>query len=281
MNLKHLGAITLRPVEALSPSAWAEKHRILTKGQSSIPGHWRNANAPYLVPIMDLCGVPGLSVLTVVKPAQVGVSEAFRNVLGWIAHTDPDPVGIALPDERKGRKIVDNRLLPMFRSTPVLQELLTPRTTTWSRTNPPPQRFSSSFNVGRVRRLDGRRPDAPRDLRRVRQICPLVRRAGRSRVPRSGPAPAVQGARAAHHSLHADEPPGRRLDPLRKLADSDSSTSSHVRRAGSASTSPSTTCGSNRGPDQDKRDQAAFIRLNRAAWLECPECKGRIDRDQK
>ena len=99
----------------------------MAKGQSSIPGHWRNANAPYLVPIMDLCGVPGVSVLTIVKPAQVGVSEAFRNVMGWIAHTDPDPVGIALPDERKGRKIVANRLLPMFRSTPVLQELLTPK----------------------------------------------------------------------------------------------------------------------------------------------------------
>ena len=92
MNLKRLGAVTIRPPEKLSPSQWAERHRILAKGQSSIPGHWRNANAPYLVPIMDLCGVPGLSVLTVVKPAQVGVSEAFRNVLGWIAHTDPDPV---------------------------------------------------------------------------------------------------------------------------------------------------------------------------------------------
>ncbi len=32
----------------------------------------------------------------------------------------PDPAGIAMPDEKKGRAIVDNRILPLFKGTPPL-----------------------------------------------------------------------------------------------------------------------------------------------------------------
>lgn len=281
MNLKRLGAVTIRPPEKLSPSQWAERHRILAKGQSSIPGHWRNANAPYLVPIMDLCGVPGLSVLTVVKPAQVGVSEAFRNVLGWIAHTDPDPVGIALPDERKGRKIVDNRLLPMFRSTPVLQELLTPRNHDLVKDQ---IRLRNGFLLHLM--WAGSAASMAADPMRL-AICDECDKY----VPWSGaqadPVSLVQVRLRQYKErglLIIVSTPTNRLGVVwTRFENSPIQLFYFV---------PCPACGKrvhftfdhlrfDRGPDQDKRDQAAFIRLNRAAWLECPECKGRIDRDQK
>lgn len=111
----------------MRPSQWAEKYRTLSRSQSDRFGNWRNANAPYLIGIMDLCA-PGSGVeeLTIMKAAQVGASEALRNVLAFWAHTDPDPVLFVMPDEKSGKKIVGKRLFPLFKTTPVLRQHLTP-----------------------------------------------------------------------------------------------------------------------------------------------------------
>jgi phage terminase large subunit GpA-like protein len=119
--------MVFEPREILKPSQWAEKYRRLAVGQSNIPGPYRNDKTPYGAAIMDLCAVPGLSQLVVIKAAQMGVSECLRNVIGWEAHQMPDPAGIAMPDEKKGRAIVDNRILPLFKGTPVLKKLMTPK----------------------------------------------------------------------------------------------------------------------------------------------------------
>lgn len=115
----------LKPPDALNPSEWAERFRVLRRGQSPRPGPWRNEHAPYLVGIMNLCATPGVEQVNVIKAGQIGVSEAIRNVIGWAAQQDPDPCGITLPNQLKGRQIVDNRLLPMFRTCAPLKALLT------------------------------------------------------------------------------------------------------------------------------------------------------------
>ena len=110
----------------MRPSQWAERYRSLPHGQSPLPGPWENENAPYSRGIMDLAAAPGVAQLNVCKAAQIGVSEAMRNLLGYWAHLDPEPMGLTLPDEGKGRKIVANRVIPMLRQTDVLAELLSP-----------------------------------------------------------------------------------------------------------------------------------------------------------
>jgi phage terminase large subunit GpA-like protein len=99
-----------RPAERLPPSAWAEKHRVLTRTQSARHGKWRNAHAPHLAGLMDLCVRRDIEEITIVKAAQVGVSEALRNVIGYYAYQEPDPILLVLPDEQSGRKIVARRL---------------------------------------------------------------------------------------------------------------------------------------------------------------------------
>ena len=111
-----------RPQAPLRPSEWAETHRRLYR--SAIPGRYRNANAPYLRGIMDIPTRPGCIQANIKKAAQIGVSEAMRNVIGYWAEREPDPVGLTLPDRSKGRKIVKRDLLPLFRRTPVLRRLL-------------------------------------------------------------------------------------------------------------------------------------------------------------
>jgi phage terminase large subunit GpA-like protein len=92
------------PAERLSPSTRAEQHRVLSRTQSARLGRWSNAQAPYLTGLMDLCARRDIEEITIVKAAQIGVSEAIRNVIGYYAHQEPDPILLVLPDERTGRK---------------------------------------------------------------------------------------------------------------------------------------------------------------------------------
>lgn len=111
------------PPEDLKPSEWSPKYRVLSRRQSSRPGRWRNENAPALVGVMDLAVRKSVKEIWVKKAAQVGASEAIRNVIGCIAHLHPDPMLIVLPDEKTGKKIVRKRLLPLFEDTQVLAAL--------------------------------------------------------------------------------------------------------------------------------------------------------------
>jgi len=116
-----------RPRERLRPSQWAQRHRFLKQDQSARTGPWRNEAAPYLKGAMDITARPGLVALNICKATQIGFSEAMRCVLGYWADYEPDPVGITLPDEKKGKDIVSRRILPLFRETPVLRRLMTSR----------------------------------------------------------------------------------------------------------------------------------------------------------
>ena len=120
-----LSAFTVPP--KLKPSEWAAEHIELPRGQSPRPGRLDHRNAPYLPGLIDIAVTPGVTQINVMKAAQVGVSECLRWYLAYMAATDPDPCGIALPDRDKGEKIVSNRIIPMFRRTPALQELATGR----------------------------------------------------------------------------------------------------------------------------------------------------------
>lgn len=111
--------------EPLSPSQWAQRYRVLSRRQSSRPGRWSTEAAPPLSGIMDLALHPRVRKLSICKGAQVGVSEAIRNVVGYLADREPDPVLLNLPNEQHGRGIFADRILPLFEDTPRLRELMT------------------------------------------------------------------------------------------------------------------------------------------------------------
>ena len=117
----------LRWQKPIRCSEWAERYRRLHDDEANISGPWSNDNAPYLRGIMDLGFVPGVRELATPKAAQCGVSEAMRNVMGYIAHHDPGPAALALPDKEKGQQIVSKKVVPLFRRTPALKRLMTAR----------------------------------------------------------------------------------------------------------------------------------------------------------
>lgn len=113
--------------EAILPSQWAAAHRVLERGEAYHYGPWRNETAPYLRGLMDIPLKPGVSEVYIMKSAQGGGSEAMRNLIGFMSEREPDPMGIALPNKEKGESIVRNRLIPLFRNTRSLAQLLTAR----------------------------------------------------------------------------------------------------------------------------------------------------------
>jgi phage terminase large subunit GpA-like protein len=116
----------LSPPARVSAVDWPELHRDLT-GHSSRPGPFRWSHAPYLRGLAKLASAPGVIELNLQKSTQGGGSELARALLGWWADQQPDPAGIMLPNEKKGRQIIENEIIPMFENTPVLRDLFTAR----------------------------------------------------------------------------------------------------------------------------------------------------------
>lgn len=114
-------AAAVVPPPKLTTAEWAERHRKLPLGSSPVPGRWRNSTAPYLVWPMNAADVPGIAQLNFCKAAQIGVSEAIRNLIGARAQQDPEPIGLALPNKDKGEEIMANRIHPLFTQTDTLR----------------------------------------------------------------------------------------------------------------------------------------------------------------
>lgn len=76
---------------------------------------------------MDAFDEPGVMEVVFLKPAQVGWSEAVRNVMGWFIDQEPGPALVVLPSEQSGREIFEERIKPLLHSTPVLKKHLTGR----------------------------------------------------------------------------------------------------------------------------------------------------------
>lgn len=110
--------------ERLVMSQWAERHRIVTNGP--ITGPWRNVTTPYLVGPMDAIDLPHVRRIVLMFAPQTGKTQvAFNALCKWIDQ-DPGPCMYVMPDEKVTKRIARRRILPMFRSTPRVAELLGP-----------------------------------------------------------------------------------------------------------------------------------------------------------
>ncbi len=113
------------PPAGLKPSEWAERYRVLSEAESATPGPWRNDRVPYLVEIMEVLAGPLVEEVILIKSAQVGGSEALRNVLGYWVDQDSGPCLIVFPDENAVKENMRRKIWPMFRSSPRLERRLT------------------------------------------------------------------------------------------------------------------------------------------------------------
>ena len=117
----------LAPEPLTTVSDWADTHRRLSPKAAAEPGPWRTDRAPYLRAIMDALSTNNsIEDVVVMKGAQLGLTEAGNNWVGYIIHNAPAPTLMVMPTESTMKRNSQLRIDPMIEATPVLQEKVKP-----------------------------------------------------------------------------------------------------------------------------------------------------------
>jgi len=132
-NITGAALFTLNANEARQPdppytvSQWADKNRYLSSVASAEPGLWRTRRTPYLREIMDnLSSYSPIETTIVMKGAQIGMSEAGLNFVGYAIHHSPGPALYVMPTVETVKKLSKTRLAPMIEASPALTERISP-----------------------------------------------------------------------------------------------------------------------------------------------------------
>jgi len=103
-----------RPGAHLTPSQWAEKHRVISQGPNA-GQRWSNEMTPYLVEIMDFFASPWARSGVVRKSARVGFTEGIiGNLVGYTIDHDPCPMAVVQPSDGEARAYSKEQLAPML-----------------------------------------------------------------------------------------------------------------------------------------------------------------------
>lgn len=117
----------LKPTARITVDQWADKYRMLSSVASSEPGPWRTDRTPYLREIMcKLSATDPTECVVVMKGAQVGLTEAGNNWLGYVIHVSPAPTLMVMPTEAMVKKNSKTRIDPMIEASPILRERIAP-----------------------------------------------------------------------------------------------------------------------------------------------------------
>jgi len=111
--------------EKLTVSQWAERHRIITNGP--ITGPWRNEITPYCVEPMDTLNAPWVRKVFLQWAPQIGKTQVAFNFMCYLIDQAPGPSMYVMPDEKVAKRISRRRIIPMFRGSPRIRDLMSPR----------------------------------------------------------------------------------------------------------------------------------------------------------
>jgi phage terminase large subunit GpA-like protein len=99
------------PEPNLTVSEWSDRYRVLVSRSAAEPGLYRTSRTPYLRAIMDDLSArnPTRNVI-LMKAAQIGVSEAGNNWIGYIIDQAPGPVMLVQPTVDLAKRFSKQRI---------------------------------------------------------------------------------------------------------------------------------------------------------------------------
>lgn len=111
----------MAPPPKLTISQWADRFRKLSSEASAEPGQWLTSRAEYQRGIMDTISNPKTERVVIMTSSQVGKTEILSNTVGFHIAQDPAPILILQPTLDMAETFAKDRLAPMLRDTPALQ----------------------------------------------------------------------------------------------------------------------------------------------------------------
>lgn len=131
MTLPYLAAFaaSLEPPPYLTPSQWAEKHRVLTKKEASEYGPFRFDRAPFQREPLD-CLAPEhpAEVVVLMWGSALGKSEGVgNNWTGYVADYAPAAMLLVQPTIGEAEKYSKKRIAPLFEQPPLAAKVRAPR----------------------------------------------------------------------------------------------------------------------------------------------------------
>ena len=117
----------LTPDPALTVSAWADQHRILSPRGASEAGPWRTSRTPYLQELMDALSPrhPAQRVVFM-KGSQLGASESGCNWIGYVIHHAPGPMLAVQPSVELAKRFSQQRIDPLIEESTSLRAKVAP-----------------------------------------------------------------------------------------------------------------------------------------------------------
>lgn len=114
-------ADAVKPRARVTVAEWADDKRILSSKASSETGKYSTARTPHLKAIMEaLSAHSPVQRVTVMKPAQGGVTELALNWIGYVMTECPASMLVVVPTLELRKRWVLQRLNPMLEVTPEL-----------------------------------------------------------------------------------------------------------------------------------------------------------------
>lgn len=111
----------IKPLDRLTVSEWADRHRFLSKESSAEHGKWRTDRAPYQRELMDVVANKTVKKVVVMSSAQIGKSEILLNCLGYFLDYAPAPTLLIQPTLEMAQAFSKDRIAPMLRDSPCFE----------------------------------------------------------------------------------------------------------------------------------------------------------------
>lgn len=118
LNIINAGRKLFDPVPPVAVSVWAGNSRFVSREESARPGLWDNSITPFAVEPMDAFSDDEVERITFMGSAQVVKTEIIKNIIGYNAELEGEPMLLVYPSEDDARDFSTEKLDPMLRYNP-------------------------------------------------------------------------------------------------------------------------------------------------------------------
>jgi phage terminase large subunit GpA-like protein len=110
--------------DKITVSRWADLYRVLDES-SAEPGQWNTNRVPYMREVMDTFTDPRIETIVLKTSTQVGKTQCINNMIGYCVDQDPGPTLYVLPTREDSEDVALHTIRPFVFSNKTMMQHLT------------------------------------------------------------------------------------------------------------------------------------------------------------